>query len=305
MRGRSWSKSLGLAGAILVAAACSDTSDDPSDRPIVVEDGGPLPVEERVIDDSASAVGGAEPTDPPAEIVLVPEPEAPDASRRARPDPESRPSEPDSTPEVEPADARPVARGDDPRAAEPAEAIPDATGPLVVPAETRIEAELRTPFHSATTRIGDRFAARTLESVEIDGRTAVESNALVEGRVVRVESAEGAEGRGLVELDLISFVLPNGERIPLDADVAAIEPRKVVAGRARSKAEGAVVGAGAGGAAGAILGGSRKATAIGAILGGVAGAVIVSGEPDHELVVPSGTVLVITLGAPLEIPASR
>lgn len=300
-RPRSWTISVVVACAVTLG--CAEAPEERPDPPVVVEDAGPVTVEPAP--DPLRPTSEAEAV-PPPEIVLAPD----ERSRGVEEPRESLPVEPEPVPERTGPDAAEDADSGAPRSSEaPAEAegpegaegAPDS-GPRFVPAGVSVDAELRTPFHSATTRVGDRFAARTLEPIVIDGRTAVETNTLVEGRVVRVASAEGPGGRGLVELDLTSIVLPSGERIPLEADVAAVEPRRVPTGRGRSKAEGAAVGAGAGGAAGAILGGSRKATAIGAILGGVAGAVLVSGEPDHELLVPSGTVLTITLEAPLEVP---
>jgi len=293
MRDSSYPFSILLACAGLALAACGDVSEDDPGRSIVVEDTGPVLLE-RAPD---SVLDGAppEPVEPaPAEIVLAPE------------EPEEPPRRED--PGEGDGDREPRTNGSDAAIAESLEVEPVEpvrSGPFIVPEGTRFEAELRTPFHSATSRVGDRFAARTLEPLETDGRVVVPEGALVEGRVVRVASAEDDEGPGLVELELVSLVLPPGERVPLDARVVGVEPRKVVTGGGAPRAAGAATGAGAGAAAGGVLVGGRGGAAIGAILGGVAGAALLSGDPDHELVVPGGTVLAITLRGSLEVPAGE
>jgi len=307
MRDSSFPYPILLVCAGLALAGCGDISEDDPGRSIVVEDAGPVPIEPAP--DFAVDSAPRERTEPaPAEIVLAPDedpavgeepPEVTDdpveAPRREDPAERAGDLEP-RTEEFDAADAEPFE-------IEPVE--PVRSGPVVVPEGTRFDAELRTPFHSATSRVGDRFAARMLEPLERDGRLAVPKGALVEGRVVRVASAEDDEGPGLVELELVSLVLPPGERIPLDARVVGVEPRKVVTGGGAPRAAGAVTGAGAGAAAGGILVGGRGGAAIGAILGGVAGAALLSGDPDHELVVPGGTILAITLRGPLEVPAGE
>lgn len=302
MRDPSFPYPILLVCAGLALAGCGDTSEDGPGRSIVVEDAGPVPLE-RAPD---SAVDGVlpEPAEPaPAEIVLAPE-EAPPGSEGSPEVAEEPPRRED--PGERAGDLEPRTDGFDAPDTEPVEIESvEPTGPIVVPEGTRFDVELRTPFHSATSRVGDRFAARTLEPLETDGRVAVPAGALVEGRVVRVASAEDDEGPGLVELELVSLMLPSGERIPLDARVVGVEPRKVVTGGGAPRAAGAVAGAGAGAAAGGILVGGRGGAAIGAILGGVTGVALLSGDPDHELVVPGGTVLAITLRGSLEVPPAN
>lgn len=168
-----------------------------------------------------------------------------------------------------------------------------------LPAGTRLALDLKTPLHSATTRVGDRFAARTTNATAVGGEIALERGTLVEGRVARVVSAEGGDA-GMIELDFRTLVLPSGARIPIEAEIASVAGRGVEAPSGPSAGQ-VVGGAAAGAAAGAVLGGGRGA-AIGAVLG-AAGVAIVAGAREHEVVVPSGTPLEIVLTAPLENPA--
>jgi hypothetical protein len=178
------------------------------------------------------------------------------------------------------------------------EPVASLSEPPVLPAATRIALELRTPLHSGTTRVGDRFAARTVEPLAIGGRTLVEPGALVEGRVAAVVRAGEAGEPGRIELDFRDLVLAGGERVPLDAEIAS------VAGREAEPSEAGPVEVVGGAAGGAVLGGAvggKRGAVIGAVIGAV-GATLIANARDHEVVVPSGTPMEITLTAPLEIP---
>lgn len=209
-----------------------------------------------------------------------------------------------------PAPARRVAVPDTARApsppaeepvAEPAAAAlpPDS---LVLPAGTRFDVVLRTPLHTAITRPGDRFAARIEEPVRSGDRIALPAGTLVEGRVARAISASESDTTALLALDFVSLTLPDGTRLPLEAGLAAPEaptapsdPRHPSVGG--SAARGAVTGA----ILGAVITRSRRGTAVGAAIGAASGAIVASSR-NREVIVPSGTVLPIVLGAPLAIP---
>lgn len=189
-------------------------------------------------------------------------------------------------------EAAPVPDTRPPAAMEPA-------GPIELAAGTRLALELKTPLHSASTRAGDRFAARTTEPVEVGGRPALEAGALIEGRVAAVVSAGSGDEAGRIELDFRTIELPSGERVPLAAEIASVAGRPADPAPRPGPGQvitGAAVGAGVGGAVG-----GRKGAAIGAIVGAV-GTTLVAGARDHEVVVPSGTAIEIVLTAPVEIP---
>lgn len=188
------------------------------------------------------------------------------------------------------------------------EASADSLAPVsrTLPPGTRIELELKTPLHTATTLVGDRFAARVARDVLLGDAVLIPTRSLVEGRVEQVVAAENAEeGGATIELGFRMLLLPSGERVPLYADLVGEDdpadgPRPTqgpdrVAGAARGAVTGAVLGT--------IFGSGARSTVIGAVLGGAAGAVIVAPAPDREVIVPSGTKLVIVLTEPLDLPA--
>ena len=173
-------------------------------------------------------------------------------------------------------------------------------GTYVLPAGTRLALELRTPLHSGTSRVGDRFAVRTVEPVVLGELVALEPGALVEGRIAGVVRSGEAGDPGRIELDFRDLVLPDGRRVPLEAEIASVAGREAeVAARPPAAS---VAGSAAGGAIlGGAVGGARGA-AIGAVIGAV-GATLVASARDHEVVVPSGTRLEIILTTPLDVPA--
>ncbi len=174
---------------------------------------------------------------------------------------------------------------------------------LVVVAGTPIQVELSTPLHSATTLVGDRFAARVSRAVRVGGRVAIPVGSLVEGRVLDVTSADRPDRLARIDLDFRTLTLPAGRRIALDAEIVSPESRPVErppsAGR---RAAGTVAGGAAGAVAGRVLGGSGRSAALGAALGAVAGSALVAGSPDREIVLPSGTALTIIPTIPLTVP---
>ena len=269
-------------GLLVVAAGCRRGGDEP---PIVVE---------ADTTRSAGADDALSDSLPPAaepEVIVIEEREV--ASPEAQPEPLGTPSETGGLQER-------VGISPPPELEEPdAETDAEAPDRFVLEAGTRLALELRTPLHSATIRVGDRFAARTMRSVTIEGYTALESGALVEGRVAGVTRADDDEA-GRIELDFRALVLPSGARLPLDAEIASIAGRP--AEPRAGPQPGQVIGGAAGGAGVGGAVGGRKGAVIGAVIGALGG-VLMAGASDHEVVVPSGTPIDITLRAPIEVPA--
>ena len=176
----------------------------------------------------------------------------------------------------------------------------DDDAEFLLPRGARIEVELKTPLHSATTRVGDRFAARVMEPIMIGDRVIVPTRSLVEGRVWSVISADDADSVAMIALDFRTITLADGRRLPLDAEItttlgeATTREEPMASPSALDIAAGAATGA----AMGQVLGGTESAVA-GAIVGGVTTAAIFSTKQDHEVIVPSGTTLTITLQSPL------
>lgn len=176
-----------------------------------------------------------------------------------------------------------------------------------LPEGTQLELELRTPLHTATTLVGDRFAARLTDDVRVGDTVVLSAHTLVEGRVSRVVRAgEGDDEQpAQVELEFRSLILPSGERRPFRAelvDPAADELEAEVEDSAGGdRVAGAAKGALTGALLGQVLGGGSRSVLVGTILGGVAGATLVASTPDREVIVPSGTLLTVVLSVPIRL----
>jgi hypothetical protein len=182
-----------------------------------------------------------------------------------------------------------------------------ATLDPALPEGTQLELELRTPLHTATTLVGDRFAARLTDDVRVGEAVVLPAHTLVEGRVSRVVRADEGDDEqpAQVELEFRSLILPSGERHPFKAELVDPEPDELEAevddGVGGERVAGAAKGALTGALLGQVLGGGSRSVLVGTILGGVTGATLVASTPDREVIVPSGTLLTVVLSVPIRL----
>ncbi len=69
-----------------------------------------------------------------------------------------------------------------------------ATQSFVVPNGTRIQVRLEATLNSKTSRQGDRFTAKVIESVLVHGKEVIPKGTTVEGRVAEVKNAGRLKG---------------------------------------------------------------------------------------------------------------
>ncbi len=187
------------------------------------------------------------------------------------------------------------------------EAAESTTLDPALPEGTQLELELRTPLHSATTLVGDRFAARLTDDVRVGETVVLPAHTLVEGRVSRVVRADEGDDEepAQVELEFWSLILPSGERRPFRAELVDSPADELEAevddGAGGDRVAGAAKGALTGALLGQVLGGGSRSVLVGTILGGVAGATLVASTPDREVIVPSGTLLTVVLSVPISL----
>lgn len=185
------------------------------------------------------------------------------------------------------------------------EAAESTTPDPALPEGTQLELELRTPLHTATTLVGDRFAARLTDDVQVGDTIVLPAHTLVEGRVSRVVRADEGDDEqpAQVELEFRSLILPSGERRPFRAElvdpVADELEAEIDDNAGGDRVAGAAKGALTGALLGQVLGGGSRSVLVGTILGGVAGATLVASTPDREVIVPSGTLLTVVLSVPI------
>jgi hypothetical protein len=193
-----------------------------------------------------------------------------------------------------------------PSQAEPAKVEPRAeprteprTVRVVVPEGTEVHLTLSSSVGSATSHVGDPVTGTTTAAVIAGERVAIPAGSTIHGRVTAVDPATkglrvAEKGGGLV-LSFTKVTTPAGESAPLVGSLTSLA-------RSKGKTAGIIGGSAAGGAIlGKILGGETKDAAVGAVLGGGIGTGIAAGTKGREVVIPSGTALVITLDEPFTI----
>jgi hypothetical protein len=169
-------------------------------------------------------------------------------------------------------------------------------GEVLVSDGEELRIALTSPLSTRTNREGDTFSARVALPREL-------ADATITGRVERINRSGRATGKTELLLAFDEIVLPDGRRGPLSAQVVRVfegETVKTVdeegnvqtSNRTKETATRGVGGAAIGAVIGAIAGGGKGA-AIGAAIGAAAGAGSVYVQGDKDLILDTGTEMVI------------
>ena len=174
------------------------------------------------------------------------------------------------------------------------------SGGVLLPSGTVLAAELGTPLHTATTVVGDRFAARLTQAVAAGGRVVIPVGALVEGRVSHVGNANEPGYIAFLHLKAKTVLVADGRRLRISAEVLEVTGQEVVERGLDGRRTGLRT---TGSAALSGAAGDARRAMLESILIGLAGRAIVGRTSDKEIIVPSGTTFTLELVEPLEIPA--
>lgn len=173
------------------------------------------------------------------------------------------------------------------------------SGRVLLPSGTVLAAELRTPLHTATTVVGDRFAARLTQAVAAGGRIVIPVGSLVEGRVSHVGNASAPGTIAFLHLKAKSLRLADGRQLRIGAEVLDVTGQEVVErGQEGRRAEAGLAASEQSSA----LADARRAM-LDSILIGLGGRAIVARTTDMEIIIPAGTPFTLELVDPLELPA--
>jgi hypothetical protein len=243
-----------LAGAML--ACQGETAEE--DTPIVVEEGGPI------------ALGESLPSGPTEEeIQLAEEPRVVTRTVVVREQPQ-----PTRTPAPEPEDRAPVA---------PARVS-------TIPSGTAVPVTILAQIDSEHNNVGDSWTGRVTRDVVVGGQVVIPAGAAVSGVVTAMDEGDESEGYGSITLEARSIETTAGTRSIASAPVSGGHSYADESFPAKETA----IGAGAGAAIGAIVGG-KKGAAIGAAAGGMGGAAMGSARADYEVAMPAGTDITIRI----------
>jgi hypothetical protein len=256
---RSYNRSMIAVGvaALLAGAmlACQgETAEE--DTPIVVEEGGPI------------ALGESLPSGPTEEeIQLAEEPRVVTRTVVVR-------EQPTRTPAPEPEDRAPVA---------PARVS-------TIPSGTAVPVTILAQIDSEHNNVGDSWTGRVARDVVVGGQVVIPAGAAVSGVVTAMDEGDESEGYGSITLEARSIETTAGTRSIASAPVSGGHSYADEGFPAKETA----IGAGAGAAIGAIVGG-KKGAAIGAAAGGMGGAAMGSARADYEVAMPAGTDITIRI----------
>ena len=176
-----------------------------------------------------------------------------------------------------------------------------------LPTGTALKMKLETTITTFSSHAGDPFQARVTEAVSVDGKTVIPIGTTVQGRVTRTTEPRRVAGKPTIALFPETLVMPNGDRIMLNATLVDTNARRGtdVNKEGQFKGDGhdgkdlAEIGMGTGGGmlVGGLVGGGE-----GLLIGGAIGA---GATVTHWLskrrstTLPAGTELVMELNRPM------
>ena len=171
---------------------------------------------------------------------------------------------------------------------------------VTIPTGTVLTVQFDKTLSSAESQPGERFTARVVDSVEVDGKVAIAAGSTVTGTVVTARPAKRLGGASQLDLAFTSLELPSGVESPLQASFPGTGKRQT------AKDAGTIGGATAGGAIlGRIIGHDRDneagGTAIGAAVGAAVGTGIAASNRGQDVTLPEGLTIEIQLDAPVTI----
>jgi hypothetical protein len=94
---------------------------------------------------------------------------------------------------------------------------------LTIPAQTEAAVLLLSGIHTQVSHVGDPITARLLQPVLIDGRVALPTGSLIEGRITRVRTAGRMRRPGELALRFDRITLPDGQDQPIFAGLSALD----------------------------------------------------------------------------------
>lgn len=170
---------------------------------------------------------------------------------------------------------------------------------VTVPAGTSVTVSLLTHLRSDSNNVGDRFAAKTTEPIEISGMTVFPAGSEVRGHLAEVEEPHRTKGRAKIVLAVEKIMDPNGRVYDLETKPIVIEGKADAVSDAGKVAIGGV----AGGVLGALVSKKKaKGAAVGAAAGAAAGGAVALATKGKQLDLAPGETFGLELAKPAEIP---
>jgi uncharacterized protein YcfJ len=164
---------------------------------------------------------------------------------------------------------------------------------------------INSELSSRKNKPGDTFTAKIVNDVrDAAGTIAVPAGATVNGNIVAVKPAPNRRTPGTLTL-AVSTIESNGKSFPIRATIDSVQKqyrKQPINGRDAAKVG---IGAAAGAVVGQVISKNTKGTVIGAVVGGIAGAGVAAETKDMDIVIPSGSHLLLTVTEPLTVAVDR
>lgn len=176
-----------------------------------------------------------------------------------------------------------------------------------LPTGTALKMKLENTLATFSSKAGDPFQARVTEPVVVDGKMVIPIGTTVQGRVTQTSEPRRVAGKPTITLFPETLVMPNGDRIVLNATLVDTSLRRGTDVNNEGQFKGAghdgkdltEIGMGTGG--GMLIGGlagGGKGLLIGGAIG--AGATVTHWLSKHRsATLPAGTELVMELSRPM------
>jgi len=181
-----------------------------------------------------------------------------------------------------------------------------------LPTGTAVKMKLETTLATFSSKAGDPFSARVTEPVVIGGTTVIPIGATVEGRVTKASEPRRIAGRPTVAIFPEHLILPNGDRLMLNASLVDTNARHGTDVNTEGQFKGVghdgkdltEIGMGTGGGMliGGLAGGGK-----GFLIGGAVGATVTVAHwlgKHRSAMLPAGTELVMELNRPMTMTAA-
>ncbi|MGD0647701.1 MAG: hypothetical protein ABR971_06895 [Acidobacteriaceae bacterium] len=182
-------------------------------------------------------------------------------------------------------------------------------GPNELPIGTRLNGTLQQPISTKTTQAGSRFTATLSAEVNRNGVVLLPAGSIVYGRITHIHGGRRISGPSAIRLQPDSVSLPDGTVYHILAEVTDLDHYA----DSHVNNEGTIVGNTHPAETAAAIGlTTTSAVVVGAVVGGGVGAVVGLGvgagastvwwlRHDRQQELPTGTSIVFTLNAPLQL----
>ncbi len=106
---------------------------------------------------------------------------------------------------------------------------------VTIPAQTEAAVRLLSGIHTQVSHVGDPITARLLQPVLIDGRVALPTGSLIEGRITRIRTAGRMRRPAELALRFDRITLPDGQDQPILAGLSALDSPSLLKARVDSE----------------------------------------------------------------------